>query len=128
MAALEENEVIYVRDIRVFLVHDDPPIALSDVSTHLGEPIAYCEEASTFQELSHGSKWDRFGYYLDGPAPRGMDRIASRVVDGMVEINLSIVTDGPPRGAGPPQRPTGAFCFYEEATDATNGFLAPPGS
>lgn len=126
LEALEENEVIYVPPVQVFLVHADPPLALSAVSSHLDEPIAYCREASTFMELAHGSKWDRFGYYLDGPAPRGMDRVASRIVGGVMEIKVTNVTNGPPRGAGPPEHPTGPFCLYEEPTDATNGFLEPP--
>jgi hypothetical protein len=126
MEVLEEREVIYLPQIRVFLVHADPPLALSAVSSHLGEPIAYCREASVFEEMSHGSKWDRFGYYLDGPAPRGMDRHALRVVDGIIEIHITDLTHGPPRGAGPPESPTGPFCFFEEPTDATNGFLEPP--
>jgi hypothetical protein len=123
---LEEREVIDLPQIRVFLVPADPPRALSAVSSHLGEPIAYCPSSSTFMELAHGSKWDRLGYYLDGPAPRGMDVMASRVRDGVVEINPSIVTDGPQRGAGPPMKPTGPFCEYEDADDASGGFLQPP--
>jgi hypothetical protein len=123
---LEEREVIYLPRIGVFLVQADPPRALSAVSSHLGEPIAYCASSSTFEELAHGSKWSPLGYYMDGPAPRGMDRIASRVRDGVVEINVSVVTDGPPRGAGPPPDVTGPFCEYEQASVAKNGFLEPP--
>ncbi|MGH2692338.1 MAG: hypothetical protein ACRDHM_07510 [Actinomycetota bacterium] len=123
---LEEREVIYLPQIRVFLVHADPPRALSAVSSHLGEPIAYCASSSTFEELAHGSKWSPLGYYMDGPAPRGMDRIATRARDGVVEINVSVVTDGPPRGAGSRPAVTGPFCEYERPEDASGGFL-PPG-
>lgn len=123
--ALEERGVIYLPAVRVFLVHGAPPRALSAVSPHLDEPIAYCRESSTFIEQAHGSKWDRFGYYMDGPAPRGMDRIASRVRNEIVEINVSIVDDGAPRGAGPPGESTGPFCQFEHASDAPDGFLEP---
>ena len=123
-AALEENEVIYITQVRVFLVHTAPPLALSGVSSHVGERIAYCRQSSTFQELAHGSKWDRLGHYLDGPAPRGMDRVASRVMDGLIEVKITDVTEGPPRGAGPPMNPTGPFCEYENPEDAQLGFLA----
>lgn len=122
---LEAQEVIYVPQVRVFLVDADPPRALSAVSSHIGHPIAYCRESSSFQEI-HGSMWDLFGYYFEGPASRGMDRVASQVVDGIVEIKVTDVTQGAPRGAGPPESPTGRFCEYEDPADATAGFLDPP--
>ena len=125
---LEDRDVIYLPDIKVFVVHGQPPVALRAVSTHLGEPIAFCPSSQTFVELAHGSKWDRSGYYLDGPAPRGMDRVQARVADGVVEINLSVITQGPPRGAGPPARPTGPLCEYERPEDARAGFLPDPSS
>lgn len=121
---LEARDVIYLPQIHVFLVHAEPPLALSAVSSHLQEPIAYCPANETFTELAHGSWWDRSGYYLAGPAPRGMGRIASRVREGIVEINPTVVEDGPPRGAGPAETPSRRLCEYERPGDAVNGFLA----
>ncbi len=118
--------MIYVAPIEIFLVHGEEPLALSAVSSHIGHPIAYCRENSTFMEI-HGGIWDRSGYYLEGPGTRSMDRVASRVVEGTVEIKVTEVTEGLPRGAGPPERPTGRFCEFEDPGDATNGFLDPPG-
>lgn len=123
---LEEREVIYIPAVKVFVVEGDPPLALRAVSTHLGEPVAYCPSAGVFMELSHGSKWDRFGNYLEGPAPRGLDRIGGRLRDGVVEINVTAITEGPERGSVRPEHPTGPFCLYESESDATDGFLAPP--
>ena len=123
---LEARNVVYLPELRVFLVHGDPPVALRAVSPHLGEPIAFCPSSELFQEMAHGSKWDPAGYYLDGPAPRGMDRMQTRVDGGFVEINVTSLTEGPPRGAGPPAHPTGPFCEYERPEDARAGFLPDP--
>jgi hypothetical protein len=117
--------VIYVPAVNVFLVQGDPPLALSGISSHIRHPIAYCRENSSFMEI-HGSIWDRFGHYWGGPASRGMDRVASRVVDGVVEIKVTEITEGPPRGTGSPDLPAGQFCEYADPTDARNGFLQPP--
>lgn len=123
---LEQEDVIYVPAVNVFLVHGDPPIALKAVSTHLGtEPVAYCPSASTFHELSHGSIWDRLGRYMDGPAPRGLDRVAVRVRSESIEINVSAETRGPERGLVEADF-SGSLCQYEEPADAQRGFLPPP--
>lgn len=123
---LEARHVIYLPDARVFLVSGDPPLALSAVSPHVGEPIAWCPSAEVFEEMAHGSKWNRLGYYLDGPAPHGMDHIAVRVRNRALEINISMVTQGAERGAGPFLEPAGPFCSFEVPSDATGGFLLPP--
>ena len=123
-AGLRERGVIYIEDAKAFVVHtDDRPLGLSAVSTHLGAPVAYCRSSATFVDLRHSSKWTRLGHYLDGPAPRGMDRVATRIDGDVVEINPDAVTPGPPRGAGPTFEPTGPFC--PERGGAT-GFLRSP--
>jgi hypothetical protein len=93
---LRTRDVIYLPDANVFLVNDDPPIALDGSSPHLGEPLSYCASGRNFVSLGHGELFDRSGRYLDGPAPHGMDRIGTRVRDGIVEINLRRTTTGPP--------------------------------
>jgi hypothetical protein len=124
--ALEARDVIYLPDVRIFVVHEDPAVALSAISTHLEEPVAYCPSGDTFHELAHGSTWNRLGFYVDGPAPTGLERLATRVRDGIVEVNFTITHPGAPRGAGPQLGPNGRFCSYEEPGDATNGFLPSP--
>ena len=94
LEALRTNDVIYLPDIEVFLVAEDPPIALSAESPHQGETLLYCEPGRNFVSLSHGEMFDRLGRWIDGPAPRGMDRIDARVREGAVEINLSGKTPG----------------------------------
>ena len=124
---LEARDVIYLPELKVFLVHGDPPLALRAVSTHLGwEPVGYCPSSGTFVEFPHGSHWDRSGYWMDGPAPRGLDRVRARVDDGFVEIDVTSIAEGPPRGAGPPAHPTGPFCLYDRPEDAQRGFLSAP--
>jgi hypothetical protein len=122
---LEARQVIYLPEPRIFLVHGTPPFALSAVSPHLGEPIAWCPSANDFEEMAHGSKWNRLGYYMDGPAPRGMDRVAVRVRNRYVEINAAMVAPGDPRGSGPQLRPTGPYCHFEVPADARDGFVHP---
>ena len=126
-AGLRERGVIYVKDARAFVVHtEDGPVGLSAVSTHLGwEPVAYCRSSSTFVEFAHGSTWTRLGHYLDGPAPRGMDRVAIRLNRDVVEINPDVMTPGPPRGAGSPFEPSGPLCSFETRAAGASGFLRP---
>ncbi len=118
---LEERDVVYLPDVRIFLVAAVPPLALRAVSTHLGGPISYCLTSETFMDLAHGTHWDRSGHYLDGPAPRGMDRVRARVDDGFVEIDIATEIEGAPRGAGSPVGPSGPFC-----DDRSEDYLPEP--
>lgn len=127
VAVLEERDVIYLPQIEVFLVHDDPPLALNALSPHLRDRIAFCAASETFVETGHGGLFDRHGLYLEGPPPRGMDRIAVRVRGGSVEINLERIEDGPPRGAEGTEEPTGPLCDPERAAEPQPGFLEPSG-
>jgi hypothetical protein len=121
---LGERDVIYLPDVHVFLVAGDPPLALSAASPHLGveDPVAYCAESETFMEV-HGSLWNRLGYWMDGPAPRGLDHVALRVRNRFVEIKPTLVTEGAPRGAGPDLPPTGPFCAFQQPSDGSDGFV-----
>ena len=69
-----------------YVVVDPPqtPIALLAQSTHLGERLIYCRSSGWFEDLAHGTKFDRLGSYELGPAPRGLDRLATFVQDGVV--------------------------------------------
>ena len=62
-----------------------------------------------FEDPAHGTKFDRLGNYELGPAPRGLDRLATLVQDGVVWVNPNEVTLGPPRGSHD-IKPTGPFC------------------
>ncbi len=118
---LKANDVIYLPDVEIFLVAEEPPLALSAESPHVGELLAYCESGRNFVSLAHGEMFDRTGRYIDGPAPRGMDRVAVRVRDGSIEINLAGKIPGPPRGSGlvPEEVP----CNADQATPTRQGFV-----
>jgi hypothetical protein len=100
--------------LSAYVVANPPrtPIAFVARSTHLGERIVYCESSMWFEDRAHGTKFDRLGNYATGPAPRGLDRLATTVLDGVVWVNPNEITVGPPRGAHPVEPPTGPFCSH----------------
>ncbi len=79
--------------------------ALYMVCTHLG--CLYKWEPSTvrFECPCHGSKFSREGYYIEGPAPRSLDRFETietngeLVVDTGAKINGSPASESPARAA-----------------------------
>jgi hypothetical protein len=120
---LEARDVIYLPGVQVFLVHDEPPLALSALSPHLGEELAFCAAGQNFVSLAHGELFDREGRYIDGPAPHGMGGFGVRVRDGIVEINLTQERPGPPlmdRGM-----PSASICTAEGSRLVRPGFVEP---
>jgi hypothetical protein len=103
--------VVPLPEVPAFVVVDPPqtPIALLARSTHLGERLIYCRSSGWFEDPAHGTKFDRLGNYELGPAPRGLDRLATLVQDGVVWVNPNEVTLGPPRGSHD-VKPAGPFC------------------
>ena len=103
--------VVSLPEVPAFVVVDPPrtPIGLLARSTHLGERVIYCRSSGWFEDPAHGTKFDRLGNYELGPAPRGLDRLATLVQDGVVWVNPNEVTLGPPRGSHH-IKPTGPFC------------------
>jgi hypothetical protein len=103
--------VVSLPQVPAYVVVDPPrsPIAVLARSTHLGERIIYCPSSGWFEDPAHGTKFDRLGNYELGPAPRGLDRLATLVQDGVVWVNPNEVTLGPPRGSHD-IKPTGPFC------------------
>jgi Rieske Fe-S protein len=102
---------MFLSELRAYVVADPPrtPIALQARSPHLGEPVVYCQSSMWFEEPAHGAKFDRLGRYVLGPAPRGLDRLATIVQDGVVWVNPNEITLGPARGEHD-SRPGGPFC------------------
>ena len=103
--------VVPLPEVPAFVVVDPPrtPIALLARSTHLGERVINRRSSGCFADPAHGTKFDRLGNYELGPAPRGLDRLATLVQDGVVWVNPNEVTLGPPRGSHD-IKPTGPFC------------------
>ena len=105
--------VVLLPDVPVYVVANPPqtPIALLARSTHLGERVNYCRSSTWFEDPVHGAKFDRLGNYMVGPAPRGLDRLATLVQDGVVWVNPNEITLGPPRGSQVAfEPPAGPFC------------------
>jgi cytochrome b6-f complex iron-sulfur subunit len=86
-------------------------MALYQKCPHLGCRVPWCASSDWFECPCHGSRYNRWGEYQFGPAPRGMDRFPLQVVDGIVTVDTGRVVTGPARGAGILQEPpTGPHC------------------
>lgn len=90
----------YVNEGRLFVVNASGNLfALSQKCPHLGCRIPFCESSGRFECPCHGSKYDLGGEWIEGPAPRGMDRFALTVQGTDLVVDTSKVSDGPNRGA-----------------------------
>jgi hypothetical protein len=103
--------VVFLPELRGYVLAEPPrtPITLLARSPHLSERIVYCRSSGWFEDPAHGAKFDRLGNYVLGPAPRGLDRLATVVRDGVVWVNPNEITLGPPRGRHD-MKPAGPFC------------------
>lgn len=88
-------------------------MALSLKSTHLGCRVPYCASSGWFEDPCHGSKWNRWGEWTGGPAPRGLDRFRSSIrPDGTLVVDLTVHHVGPPREPRfDESEPVGPFCL-----------------
>lgn len=66
-------------------------LALNMVCTHLGCLFKWVDANGRFECPCHGSKFEEDGRYIEGPAPRSLDRFAVRVITaaGVVESDAS---------------------------------------
>ena len=67
---------------------------------HLGCKVPWCASSQWWECPCHGSRYNRWGEYRAGPAPRGLDRFRVRADEGSVLLDTSAVITGPPRGGG----------------------------
>ncbi len=97
--AVPTEGVLEVPEARGYLLNVEGEIvAFSEVCTHLGCRVPYIAENNRFECPCHGSKFTREGCYLEGPAPRGMDKYVTDVVDDVVVIDTAEVIRGTPAG------------------------------
>ncbi len=61
-------------------------IALYDVCVHLGCLYAWQEVTARFECPCHGSKYQKDGTYIEGPAPRSLDRMVVQFTNGSQTI------------------------------------------
>jgi nitrite reductase/ring-hydroxylating ferredoxin subunit len=66
----------------------DQVMALNAECPHLGCKVAYDPSSKHFACPCHESAFSPQGERLSGPAPRGMDPLQSRVVDGEVQVRF----------------------------------------
>ena len=102
---------IYVRTAQTYLTEiDGEMVGLWQRCPHLGCRVSWCESSREFECACHGSFFNRAGELRTGPAPRGMDRFAVSVNDGVVEVDTGDVVEGAPPGTftidEPPQGPS----------------------
>jgi len=77
---------------------EDGIVALYQKCVHLGCRVPWCQTSQWFECPCHGSKYNRVGEKVGGPAPRGLDRWAVEIASGQVTINTGIPFQGPPIG------------------------------
>lgn len=73
-------------------------VALYQKCVHLGCRVPWCSSSQWFECPCHGSKYNRVGEKVGGPAPRGLDRFAVSIAGGAVIIDTGKVVPGPPLG------------------------------
>jgi cytochrome b6-f complex iron-sulfur subunit len=86
-------------------------MALSLLSTHHGCLVRYCSSSGWFEDPCHGSRWNAWGEWTAGPAPRGLDRFGAEVRDGALVLDLTRHIGGAHREAWVlDQAPRGPAC------------------
>lgn len=115
--AVRDKAVVEVKAARAYLTrHNDQVVALSWKCPHLGCQVPWCESSQEFECPCHGSVFNRVGEYREGPSPRGMDRYALSVEDGVLVIDTSTVLPGPAPGTESiDEPPVGPRCVAEES-------------
>ena len=90
----------YVIEGRLFVANAGGHLfALSQKCPHLGCRVPFCDSSGRFECPCHGSRFDLGGEWIQGPAPRGMDRYDLSLQNGVLLVDTSKLTDGPDRGA-----------------------------
>ena len=73
-------------------------MALYQKCVHLGCRVPWCQSSQWFECPCHGSKYNKWGEWVGGPAPRGLDRFPSKIDDsGMLVVSTGTVLTGPSR-------------------------------
>lgn len=97
-------------------------LCLYQKCTHLGCRVPECLTSGLFECPCHGSRYTRFGEYLAGPAPRGLDRFPSRIEDNELVIDVSTIVEGLPRGVHPSREEAiGPLCIVVTTPTAERG-------
>ena len=120
---LEQGSVQYFLDGRFYVTQYQGGMrALFQKCPHLGCRVPFCPGSQRFECPCHGSIYNIIGEYIQGPAPRGMDRFPIQIKGRRVLVDTSTVVEGPPRGVleGPGQ-PAGPSCLGANPAGAEAG-------
>ena len=87
-------------------------MALYHKCVHLGCRVPWCQTSQWFECPCHGSKYNKWGEWTGGPAPRGLDRFPATLdADGNLNVNTGTIIPGPARTARVlQQEPEGPNC------------------
>jgi cytochrome b6-f complex iron-sulfur subunit len=134
-SSLRDGAPAYFQDARAYIQLLDPTQGFRDGDSadgegtainvralwqkcpHLGCKPNFCTVNYWFECPCHGSRYDRLGIKVAelGPAPRGMDRFAASVANGVLTIDTQKIAKGPlpvslgQPGLVPPKSPTGCI-------------------
>jgi cytochrome b6-f complex iron-sulfur subunit len=112
---LKDGAPAYFSEARAYIQLVDPSLGFQDGDSpdgsgdttnvrtlyqrcpHLGCKPNFCDRNFWFECPCHGSRYDRLGIKVAelGPAPRGLDRFASSVENGVLTVDTSRITLGP---------------------------------
>ncbi len=87
-------------------------MALFQKCVHLGCRVPWCQTSQWFECPCHGSKYNKWGEWTGGPAPRGLDRFPTTIDDdGNLVVDTGAKIVGPARTAKVlQQEPEGPNC------------------
>jgi cytochrome b6-f complex iron-sulfur subunit len=86
-------------------------VALYQKCVHLGCRVPWCQTSQWFECPCHGSKYNKVGEKVGGPAPRGLDRFVLTVSGGNIIVDTGNLVLGPPIGTNTiDQSPEGPLC------------------
>ncbi len=87
-------------------------MALFQKCVHLGCRVPWCQTSQWFECPCHGSKYNKYGEWTGGPAPRGLDRFPTAIdADGNLVVDTGAKLTGPARTAKVlQQEPEGPNC------------------
>ena len=81
----------YLSQGRLFVANTGTELyALSQKCPHLGCRVPFCDSSGRFECPCHGSKYNLGGEWIEGPAPRGMDRYQLTLEGGKL-VALSLI-------------------------------------
>ena len=108
----QEGSVTYFLNGRFYVTnHQGGLRALYQKCPHLGCRVPFCSTSQQFECPCHGSIYNVIGEYLQGPAPRGMDRFEIAIENDRVMVDTGALVEGPARGVlTGPSEPIGPSC------------------